>query len=101
MYGTVARLRVKPGMEDELRADFERQKQFSIPGLVGECLYRMDQDPQVIVLVALFESKAAYVANAQAPHQHEDYLRMMTFLEAEPEWNDGEIVMARGLGPEA
>jgi hypothetical protein len=45
MYGTVARLRVKPGMEDELRADFERQKQFSIPGLVGECLYRMDQGP--------------------------------------------------------
>ncbi|HEU5330361.1 MAG: putative quinol monooxygenase [Thermomicrobiales bacterium] len=98
MFGTVARLRVKPGMEDALRADFERQKQNTIPGLIGECLYRLDRDPQEIVLVVLFASREAYVANAQAPHQHEDYLRLLTFLEAEPEWHDGDIIMARGLG---
>ena len=100
MFGTVARLRVKPGMEDALRADFERQKQNTIPGLIGECLYRLDRDPQEIVLVVLFESREAYVANAQAPHQHEDYLRLLTFLEAEPEWHDGAIIMARGMGLE-
>jgi hypothetical protein len=52
----------------------------------------MDQDPNEVYLVAMFESKAAYVANANSPEQHQDFLQLMDYLESEPEWHDGEIV---------
>jgi quinol monooxygenase YgiN len=92
MYGTIARLRIKPGMEDAFQAESKRQEERQLPGGIASYVYRMDRNPREFFLVVLFASKEAYVANAQDPRQHEDYLRLMTYLDAEPEWNDGEIV---------
>jgi hypothetical protein len=74
MYGTIARLQVKPGMA------------------VASYVYQLDRNASEFFLVVMFESKEAYVANAQDPRQHEDYQRLMGLLAAEPEWNDGEII---------
>jgi heme-degrading monooxygenase HmoA len=92
MYGTIARLRIKPGMEEAFRSESRRQEERQIPGGIASYVYRMDRDPREIFLVVLFESKETYVANAQDPRQHEDYVRLMSFLDADPEWNDGEII---------
>jgi hypothetical protein len=92
MYGTVARLRIKPGMEEAFQAESKRQEARQLPGGVASYVYQMDGDSSEFFLVVMFESKEAYVANAQDPRQHEDYLHLMGFLAAEPEWNDGEIV---------
>ena len=47
-----------------------------------------------LVGVAVFESKEAYVANANDPEQHEAFTKMMEHLVAEPNWTDGEYIRA-------
>jgi heme-degrading monooxygenase HmoA len=92
MYGTVARMRIKPGAEQQLM-EYERQEQSrTIPGFVGEYIYRTDADPHVYYLAVVFESKEAYVANATSPEQDASYQQMRALLESDPEWNDGEVV---------
>jgi antibiotic biosynthesis monooxygenase (ABM) superfamily enzyme len=92
MYGTVARLRVKHGMEARL-LELDREDQArNIPGFVGEYLYRMDADPSVYYLAVAFSDKDAYVANATSAEQDALYRRFRELLDADPEWNDGEVV---------
>ncbi len=94
MYGTIARLRVKSGMEEQLFA-YAQKVQEKDPGEVAWYVYRMDADPSICYLVAIFESKDAYVANAQRPETDARYQQMRAYLDGEPEWHDGEIVLAR------
>jgi quinol monooxygenase YgiN len=92
MYGTVARMRLKPGMEERLLA-FDREEQVrQIPGFVGEYIYRMDDDPNVFYLAVAFESKEAYRANATSTEQDQRYHKLRELLDDDPEWHDGEIV---------
>lgn len=92
MYGTVARLRIKPGMEQQLVEFSIAEDAAKIPGLVTEYVYRMDKDEQEYFLVVVFESKDAYWANANSPDQDARYQTMRALMEADPEWYDGEIV---------
>ncbi len=85
MYGTVARIRVKPGMgEEEMR----------IPGYVAQYVYRMDADPDELYLTVLFESREAYHANAASPDQAARYEQLIAMMVAPPEWHDGEVIFA-------
>ena len=43
-------------------------------------------------MAVIFESKEAYVRNADSPDQDVSYRSMLEFLDGEPEWHDGEIV---------
>jgi quinol monooxygenase YgiN len=90
MYGTVARMKAKPGAFEALKNRVRDPDQTS--GAVAVYVYQMDADPNELYMVAVFESKEAYRANAEKPETHEGYLEMMKHLEAEPEWNDGEVV---------
>ncbi len=92
MYGTVARYRLKPGMEEQLLA-FEREiREARLPGLVTEFLFRMDEDPNVYYQAVVFESQEAYGANAESPEQDARYRKLLTLLEGPPEWHDGVVV---------
>jgi heme-degrading monooxygenase HmoA len=93
MYGTVARLRMKPGMEEQMR-QIENEDAEDIPGFVFSHMYRMDKDPTEYFLVVAFTDKDAYHKNAQSPEQHQRYLRYRELLEEEPEWHDGEIAFS-------
>jgi quinol monooxygenase YgiN len=91
MYGTVARIRVKPGKEAELgRLGHEMASQ--IPGYVFHHVYQTDADPSECYLVLAFASKEAYLANAASPGQQARHEQYQALLDAEPEWHDGEIV---------
>ena len=94
MYGTVARMRLKPGM-DEIMAqqmrDFEAAK---VPGAIAVYVYQMDADPHEYYMAVLWDSKESYRANADSPAQHGRYQAYRHALESEPEWHDGEIVYA-------
>lgn len=92
MYGTIARLKTKPGAVEALRTLAEQADQ--PPGAVAEYVYQTDDDPNELWLVVMFESKEAYHANAQSPEQHARFEQMMQWLTEEPEWHDGEIVHA-------
>lgn len=93
MYGTVARLHLKDGQqgafEDQLKGFEKRQA----PGFVRVLLYRMDADPNELLMTVAFTDKAAYVANAGSPEQAASYEALRATLSADPEWNDGEIIL--------
>ncbi len=92
MYGTVARMRLKAGMEAKLKADMAQYERLKIPGFVSTMVYRMDADPNELYMAVAFKDKASYVANARDPKQDERFKRMRAFLAADPEWHDGEII---------
>ncbi len=92
MYGTVARYRLKPGMEERL-LDFEREiREVKLPGLVAEFTVRLDEDPNVYYEVVVFESREAYRAVAESSEQDARYRELRTLLEGPPEWHDGNVV---------
>ena len=92
MYGTVAHMRVKPGMEAELNKEMANYESLKIPGFVSTTVYRMDRDPNELYMAVAFKDKASYIANAQDPKQDERFKKMGAFLAEAPEWHDGEII---------
>ena len=93
MYGTIARLRVTPGKQDELRR-FGKEGADNLPALAFEYVMQSDADPNEMWLVVGFESRDAYKTNADSPEQHERYVQFRALLDADPEWHDGEFVDA-------
>ena len=98
MYGTVARYRLKPGMESKLMEFEQMIRAAKLPGLVAEFTFRMDHDPSVYYEAVVFESKDAYRAVAESPEQDARYRQLLVLLEAAPEWHDGEVLNADGPG---
>jgi quinol monooxygenase YgiN len=94
MYGTIARMKFKPGLAQQFLQTVQQQsdQRRAAAGSDGVYVYQMDRDPDEYYLAVMFESREAYVANANSPEQHQDFLQMMEYLESEPEWHDGEIV---------
>ena len=95
MYGTVAHMRVKAGMEDQFEAISREIGVGTAPGQIAVYVYQMDRDNREFYLAVIFESREAYHANAASPEQHQRFMKLMQVLDSEPEWNDGEIIYAR------
>ncbi len=90
MYGTVAKLRVRPENREALRSVVDAQNVAGVDGYVAShTLFENDTD--VAWLFAIFQDRAAYDANANDPAQHERYLQIRALLEDDPEWHDGDI----------
>ena len=98
MYGTIAHFRIKPGTREEFIKTMDSFGDTIIPGWRADYHFQMDQDPEEFYLVAIFEDRETYLANADSPKQHEQYLKFRSFLVDDPEWNDGFIVSATGPG---
>ncbi len=98
MYGTVARMRAKPGVETQLAEQMRQFEQAHVEGSLGSYVYQMDSDPAEYYLAVIFTSKEAYMANAGSPEQDARYRQLLSFLEGPPEWHDGEIVYAANPG---
>ena len=100
MFGTVARLRVKPGAEALLMAQARALRPDNSPGSprmqgwVSTTVYRSQRDPQELWLAVIFTDEAAYRANAALESQHQWYLRLRGCLEADPEWIDGDVLIS-------
>jgi len=95
MYGTIAKLSAKQGALQELsKMETGRQR----AGFIGSYVFKSDKDPNELWLVAIFENKDLYVANANSPEQDKEFRNLMDFLKTEPEWHDGEIVFEYKAG---
>lgn len=97
MYGTVARMRVKPGHQEQLQAmnaEWEHGRGRQVPGYVGSYVLRPDNRPDELVMMAIFQDQDRYRANAVDAEQDRWYRQMREHLEADPEWTDGEVVFA-------
>ena len=90
MYGTIAKMKVLPGKQQDLMD----MGQIRPPGIVFEHIYKLDSGDNNYMMVVGFESKEAYQANASSPDMHEMYTKYRSFLAADPEWLDGEIIQS-------
>jgi quinol monooxygenase YgiN len=90
MYGTIARVKIDPARLEDLKALGRRIG--VAPGQIARYVYQMDASPGEIYLVAVFESREAYWANARSPEQNQRFQEMRAFMLSDPEWHDGEIV---------
>jgi quinol monooxygenase YgiN len=94
MFGTVARLTVKPGKTAELQAlgDEWTQARGMSTGQVAEYIFKLEGRENELMLVAIFKDRDAYYTNAKDPETDRWYRQMRELLAADPEWNDGEII---------
>ena len=92
MYGTIFNLNIKPGHEEALLAALKEETTSKPEGMIGWFVMNPD-DKDEWIGVAIFESKEAYVLNANRPEHHESFLKMMEHLETEPTWTDGTYVI--------
>lgn len=95
MYGTVARLTLKPGMYERFMQLGQEIEEQGIPGWVGQYLFRSDSNPDELFMAVAFASKEAYRKNAESPSAAATYERMRALLAADPEWHDGEVVYTK------
>lgn len=88
MYGTIARMKTKPGALESLKRMEERHPQ----GFIATYAYRLDANPDELMVVVLFADETSYRANADSPEQDREYRDLRSYLREDPEWHDGEIV---------
>jgi quinol monooxygenase YgiN len=91
MYGTIARLQLRPGAEKQLLEALAAMRTRQVAGFVASHLYRMDEDANVLMLAVLFADRETYTRNADDPSQDREYRLLRACLASDPEWHDGEI----------
>jgi hypothetical protein len=89
MYGSVFKMRPKPGKAQELR-DYIMGVQRRAPGMVTAYILVEDSGGSVWGF-GIFEDEKQYRANAASPEQGKVYEGFRALLEADPEWHDGSI----------
>jgi quinol monooxygenase YgiN len=95
MYGTVARWRVKDGKQKELEQLSQELMRETPAGSRSVYMYRSDNDPREYWVASQWESREAYTSNSNTPEQDARYRRLRELMESDPEWHDGEIVVAQ------
>jgi heme-degrading monooxygenase HmoA len=91
MYGTVAKMKLKPGAEHKMMETMEGT-QTGREGHVATYIFKSDADPNVHFVTTIFESKSAYKKFADSPDQDKRFRQMRELLAADPEWHDGEVI---------
>jgi heme-degrading monooxygenase HmoA len=93
VYGTLGRMRVKPGKRDDVVAFMTDPRAAEMPGYRGTHLLLAEEGNEAIVAV-MYEDKDAYFAMVHDPRVEENFGHLMELLEGEPEWTDGEWASA-------
>lgn len=95
MFGTVAHAHVKPGHEQavmSLMEEWNRERKPKVKGALASYLFRSEKDPNEMIMVAVFQDRDSYYANAADPAQDRWYRRLREHLAEDPVWEDGEII---------
>jgi hypothetical protein len=98
MYGTIAHFYIKPGVKEEFVKAMDSFGDAAIAGWIADYYFQMDEASDEFYLVAIFNERETYQANADSADQHERYLVFRSFLMEDPEWHDGFIVSVTGPG---
>jgi quinol monooxygenase YgiN len=99
MFGTIFRLRPKQGQEQTVEQLFQRWGQERQPyttGFVHGYLLKSHSNPGELINVAIFDSETNFRKNAEDPAQDRWYQELRAALEADPEWNDGDVTTLAG-----
>lgn len=97
MFGSIYRMKPLPGQEANIAAHYrrwERERRPAVGGAVGGYLFRPKAGAGELIGVAVFDSEDSYLKNADDPKQDEWYRDLRQMLESDPEWSDGDILVA-------
>jgi hypothetical protein len=89
VFGTVGRMKVKPGKMDELVRLMTDSEGANAKGFRFSSLLVADEGNEAVVTV-VFEDKDSYFAMVHDPKTDENFGKIMALLEGEPSWTDGE-----------
>lgn len=95
MFGTIFTMRPKPGQEAAVVALFDRwarERAPKVKGSLASHLYRNVGNPAELMGAVVFDSRDSYFANASDPEQDRWYRELVTLLEAEPRFMDGDVL---------
>ena len=92
LYGTVAKMHLKPGAEETIMQAMEDGSDAGREGHIATYVFKSDADPNVHFVTTIFESRAAYKKFADSPEQDKRFQQMRELLASDPEWHDGEVV---------
>jgi hypothetical protein len=92
MYGTVAHLTATPGKRHLIGGLMDARDAPPAAGWIGSYLYEVDDEPDHAILVALFDDRQSYHANAASKEQDERDLALRAVLASDPVWHDGEML---------
>ena len=92
MFGTIARMKFKPGAYEKMQDVMEGFEQRQVKGFLFNAVYRSQSDPDEVWLIVGFEDEASYRANAEDPETDQMAQQYQELLTVPPEWHDGEIV---------
>ena len=91
MYGTIFKLKIKEGHEDQLLSLMKEENE-TPEGMIAWFLMKPDENKEWIG-VAIFDSVESHVNNANRPETNENFIKMMEHLDGEPELTDGEYLI--------
>jgi quinol monooxygenase YgiN len=95
MFGSIFRMQAKSGqagaVEEHMRR-WQRERRPKVAGVVAGYLLTSRDHAGELVGVAVFDSEENYRKNAADPEQDRWYRELRALLQADPEWNDGEIL---------
>jgi hypothetical protein len=89
VYGTVGRMKVKPGKMQEVRDNMLDPQGASANGFLGLHFLVADEGDEAVVAV-IFQDRDTYSAMVHDPKTDENFGKLMELLEGEPSWTDGE-----------
>lgn len=89
MFGTLGKMRVKPGKRDDVIAFMNDPRGAQMKGYRSTYLLVPEEGDEV-VLAVMYEDKDSYFAMVHDPAVDENFGKLMELLDGEPEWTDGE-----------
>jgi quinol monooxygenase YgiN len=101
MFGTVAKMKFKPGAFEKMQELMQRQEERQAKGFLFTNVFRSQADPNEVWLIVGFEDEASYRANANDPETNKMAESYQPLMAAPPEWHDGEIVSTMQAGAKA
>ncbi len=94
MFGTIGRVRLKPGREGEFQSmmeDWKREIRPKVPGRFLELMGRSTERPDETMFIALAQDEQTYRNLAAMPEQHAFFERFMSVAEGDIKWEDVEL----------
>lgn len=94
MYGSLAFMRTLPGRRHDLAefiGGYRSHGREQLSGMIVNYLYELDRDENEVMMLAVFDDRAAYEHNAASPEQHQRYLSYRGLLASDPDWHDGVV----------
>ena len=95
MFGTVARMTVKAGELEQLQKVLSDWDGASVDGAIATYVYKPENGTNDIMFSVLFRDEESHNANARSPRTAEWYQAVRSHLDADPEWWEGPVIVAR------